>query len=185
MAISLIPDQLCDSIYELDGEALQKAGIRLILADLDNTISPYSVSEPTEDVREWHAMLMSYGLSLFIVSNNRSKTRIKHYCSLLDVPFIDHAGKPRRAPFFQAMKQMGVTPKETIMVGDQVFTDVLGAKNAGIKVILVEPIELRDNLFRRLRHFLEQPIIAIARHRQSRTAKGQRDSQGDLESRGL
>ena len=166
MAFSLLPDRVYQSIYQLDPEALAASGIRLIVADLDNTISPYSVGEPTKEIFAWKETLQHHGISLFILSNNRSPTRIKKYCHQLGVPFIDHAGKPRKASFLKAMEQMGCRKEETIMIGDQIFTDVLGGNNAGIPVYLVKPIRIRGHLFRILRHGLEQPFILLAKWRQ-------------------
>ena len=165
MAISLLPDRVYGTLDQIDWESLAGSGLRLLLADLDNTISPYSVFEPTEAVFAWKARLERCGIRLFVLSNNRSKTRTKHYCRLLQVPYIHHAGKPRAASFCKAMEQMGCSREETLMVGDQVFTDVCGAKNAGIAVYLVKPICIRDNPLRALRHGIQQPFIWAARLR--------------------
>lgn len=164
MGFSLFPDRVIGSIHELDIGALAAGGIRLLLADLDNTIAPYSIAEPTELVLKWAGRLRENGISLFVISNNRSKTRIKHYCARLGVPYLDHAGKPARRSFLRAMEQMGVSPRETAVVGDQIFTDVLGGKKAGLFVILVRPIDLKHPL-RALRYWMERPIIAAARRR--------------------
>ncbi|MBQ1351698.1 MAG: YqeG family HAD IIIA-type phosphatase [Oscillospiraceae bacterium] len=167
MPFSLLPTRVYSSIDQLEPDALQAAGVRLILSDLDNTISPYSVAEPPETVFAWKRALEAHQITLFILSNNRSPTRIRRYCEKLGVPFIDHAGKPKTASFFRAMEQMDCTEKETIMLGDQIFTDVLGGNRAGIPVYLVKPIRIRDNPFRALRHGLEQPFILAARLRQA------------------
>ncbi|MCI2105192.1 MAG: YqeG family HAD IIIA-type phosphatase [Intestinimonas sp.] len=164
MAWSLIPDRVYSSIYDIDTEALAEAGVRLMLADLDNTIAPYSVSKPSEAVRTWTDSLRNSGIDLFILSNNRSAWRTHDYCTMLGVPYITHAGKPKIAAFRRAMEQMGRTPAETVMVGDQIFTDVAGAKNAGILILLVRPIRL-DNPFRALRYAAEQPFRALGRKR--------------------
>lgn len=167
MAISFLPQRVYHSIWQVDLEELSAAGIRLILSDLDNTISPYSVAEPPESVFAWKQQLEDHQMTLFVLSNNRSPTRIKRYCRKLGVPFIDHAGKPKTTSFFRAMEQMGCTPEETVMLGDQIFTDVLGGNRAGIPVHLVKPIRIRDNPLRALRHGLEMPFIWAAKMRQA------------------
>lgn len=167
MAVSFLPQRTYDTIWQLNLEELSAAGIRLILSDLDNTISPYSVAEPPEQVFAWKQQLEHHQIKLFVLSNNRSPTRIKQYCRALGVPFIDHAGKPKTVSFFRAMEQMGCTPEETIMLGDQIFTDVLGGNRAGIPVYLVKPIRIRDNPLRALRHGLELPFILAANIRQA------------------
>lgn len=167
MSFPLIPDRVYGSIYDIDLAALSAAGITLMLADLDNTISPYSVAAPTGEVRAWSAALSAHGIALFVVSNNRSQHRIKDYCNLLGVPYIDHAGKPRAASFLRAMEQMGRTPSQTVMVGDQIFTDVMGGRNAGIKVLLVRPIDIGGNPLRTLRYGLEQPFRALGKRKRN------------------
>ncbi len=151
---------VCRSIYEIDGAHLAASGIRLLIADLDNTLVPYYIVLPTEPVRAWAAGLKAHGIELFILSNSRSAHRAERFCSALGVPFLSHAGKPRKKGFLQAMEQMGAKPEETIMVGDQFFTDGLGAKCAGLPVILVRPIDMRKNPAHALRYLLELPFRA-------------------------
>lgn len=164
MGFSLLPDRVIGSIHDLDVKALSEGGVRLLLADLDNTIAPYSMAEPTEREFSWAKRLSDNGISLFVISNNRSKTRIKNYCARLGVPYVDHAGKPGSRSFLRAMEQMNVPPHQTAVIGDQIFTDVLGAKKAGLFVVLVRPIDLSHPL-RALRYALEWPIIAAAKRK--------------------
>lgn len=165
MAFSLIADGLYPSIHHIEAEELAARGITLLLADLDNTIAPYSVSAPTDEVRAWNDTLKNCGVDLFVLSNNRSPRRIKDFCQALGVPYIDHAGKPKAKSFHLAMERMGRTPAQTAMVGDQIFTDVLGAKNAGVRVLLVRPIDISGNPLRNLRFGLEQPFRLLAGRR--------------------
>jgi HAD superfamily phosphatase (TIGR01668 family) len=165
MAFSLIADGVCDSVRDIDAKSLAKRGVTLMLADLDNTIVPYSVALPTDEVRAWRESLKNSGIDLFILSNNRKPTRARAFAESLGVPFIGHAGKPKAASFRKAMAEIGRTPAETVMVGDQIFTDVLGAKNAGIPALLVRPIKLSGNPGRFLRYALELPFRLLARGR--------------------
>ena len=156
---------LADDIYQITGEALQRRGIRLLLADLDNTLIPYGEREPSGPVRTWAAALKAGGVELFLLSNSRKPTRAGHYARCLEVPYLGHAGKPRTEGFFRAMEQMGRTPTQTAMVGDQIFTDILGAKRAGVLALMVEPMELRGNPGRYLRYAVEEPFRALGRRR--------------------
>ena len=115
-------------IYELSGEALARRGFKLLLADLDNTLAPYGVPLPDEKLKAWRDDLNAHGVTLFILSNNRHESRPRIFAQALDVPFIGHAGKPKTPSFVKAMEQMGVTKEQTAIVGDQVFTDVLGGE---------------------------------------------------------
>ncbi len=148
------------SVYDIDGAYLAASGIRLLIADLDNTLVPYSTALPTDSVRAWAAGLEACGIKLFILSNSRSAHRAERFCSALGVPFLSRAGKPRRKGFIQAMERMGAGQGEAIMVGDQFFTDGLGAKCAGLPVILVRPIDMHSNPAHALRYLLELPFRA-------------------------
>jgi len=165
MPFSLIADGVYGSIHDIDTEALAQRGITLLLADLDNTIVSYSVSQPTSEVRAWANSLKNSGIDLFILSNSRKPMRARAFAEALSVPFIGRAGKPRAASFYKAMDKMERTPAQTVMVGDQIFTDVLGAKRAGIPVLLVRPIKLAGNPGRYLRYGLELPFRLLAKGR--------------------
>lgn len=153
------------SIYEISPQALARRGIRLLLADLDNTLVPYGIPEPTQQVREWTQALEANGITLFVLSNNRHPQRPKRFATALGVPFIGHAGKPKPHSFFKAMEQMRCSPRETAIVGDQIFTDILGGNRAGVTTLLVEPIRLAGNPGRYLRYAAEWPLRALTKRR--------------------
>ena len=165
MAFSLIADMVCDSIYDIDISALKAAGISLLLADLDNTLVPYGVPLPTDEVRAWHKRLEENGILLFVLSNNRRPNRPRIFSEGLNVPFIGHAGKPKVGSFYKAMEQMGVNAEQTALVGDQIFTDVLGGNRAGVTTILVKPIRLAGNPGRYVRYAAELPFRLLSRKR--------------------
>ena len=154
---------LADNIYEISGAALGRRGIRLLLADLDNTLVPYGVPLPDEKLKGWRDELAAHGVTLFILSNNRHESRPRTFAQALDVPYIGHAGKPKTASFVKAMEQMGVAPEQTAIVGDQIFTDVLGGNRAGVATILVRPIRLAGNPGRYLRYAVEVPFRLLSR----------------------
>ena len=165
MPLSLIAHWAGKCITDIDPEAVARRGIRLLLADLDNTLVPYGVPEPTEQVRAWTAALKEQGVTLFVLSNNRHPQRPERFSKALGVPFIGHAGKPKPGSFFKAMKQMGCTPEQTAIVGDQIFTDILGGSRAGVTTLLVEPIRLAGNPGRYLRYAVECPFRALTKRR--------------------
>ena len=154
---------LADNIYEISGAALGRRRIRLLLADLDNTLVPYGVPLPDEKLKGWRDELAAHGVTLFILSNNRHESRPRTFAQALDVPYIGHAGKPKTASFVKAMEQMGVAPEQTAIVGDQIFTDVLGGNRAGVATILVKPIRLAGNPGRYLRYAVEVPFRLLSR----------------------
>lgn len=149
-------------IYELSGAVLERRGFKLLLADLDNTLVPYGVPLPDEKLKAWRDDLAAHGVTLFVLSNNRHENRPRIFAEGLDVPYIGHAGKPKTPSFVKAMERMGVTREQTAIVGDQVFTDVLGGNRAGVSAILVEPIRLAGNPGRYLRYAVEIPFRLLS-----------------------
>lgn len=164
---SLIPDRIENKFTQITPEELAEKGIRLVLADLDNTLTRYQQLDPDETVKAWRDQLRSAGITLFVVSNGRRPHRAQHFCNGLEVSYISHAGKPHRAAFLEAMRQCGCRPEETVMLGDQIFTDIWGAHNAGIWAVYIRPIA-RDNLFRKVRYGIEAPFRGLCRLRGDR-----------------
>ena len=165
MAFSLLPHWTGATIFDIDPAALARRGITLLLADLDNTLVPYGVPEPTAEVRAWKEALEAAGVTLFVLSNSRRPGRPERFSQALGVPFLGRAGKPRPGGFLKAMARMGRAPAETAIVGDQIFTDILGGRKAGVYTLLVEPIRLAGNPGRYLRYAVELPFRAIAKRR--------------------
>jgi hypothetical protein len=154
MAISLVPKRIYSSIYDLRPETLTEEGVKVVFADLDNTLVRYRQKTATPEVLAWKGDLDGAGITLFIVSNSRKPTRAKTFAESLGVGFIGHAGKPKRGGFQRAMELTGAKPEEAVMIGDQIFTDILGANNAGIRSWLIQPVDL-DNPFRVIRYGFE------------------------------
>ena len=163
MPFSLIPGRVLGSIYDLEPEALRAKGITLVLADLDNTLVPYKVTQPPPEIVAWKEALEAEGIVLFLLSNSRKPGRAQRFAEQLGIPYQGHSGKPKRAGYLRAMERMGAKPEETVMVGDQIFTDTLGANNAGVTPLLVRPIRLAGNPGRYLRYAVETPFRLLGR----------------------
>lgn len=170
MAFSLIPDRVVSSVYDLDPLALAGEGVILLLADLDNTLAKYKQPGPDERIRAWKDALAEAGVRLFLLSNSRKPGRAANFARELGIPCVGHAGKPGTKGFLRAMDEAGAAPGETAMVGDQIFTDILGARRAGVRAILVEPIALAGNPGRYVRYAAETPFRALGRRRGRRKA---------------
>jgi hypothetical protein len=167
MSFPLIPDKIVKSIYELDLDSLSRQGVRLILADLDNTIARYHEWEPSQKLKDWAKEVEAHGMTLFVLSNGRKPWRSKRFCEGF-LPFISHASKPHAKNFYKAMELNGCAPEETIMLGDQIFTDIWGAHNAGLLgAVYVRGIAL-DTIFRKLRYAIEAPFRGLCRLRGER-----------------
>jgi len=163
--LSLIPSCVLKSIFELRPEALKAAGIRLVLADLDNTLVPYEETFPSQAVRAWNAALEAQGIRLFVVSNSRKSRRCPDYCQALGVEYVRHAGKPGVKGFRTALERFGCPPDQAVMVGDQIFTDIWGANRAGVASVLVRPLAWGRNPLRMVRYAVETPFRWVGKRR--------------------
>ena len=165
MPFSPIPQGVYPSVTDISPSELAAKGVRLVLADLDNTLVPYKVTQPTPELLAWKKALEAAGIQLFLLSNNRKPGRAQRFAEQLGIPYQGHSGKPKKAGYLRAMERMGCRPEETVMVGDQIFTDTLGANNAGVIPLLVEPIRLAGNPGRYLRYAAETPFRMLGRRR--------------------
>ena len=165
MSFIPVPNGFYESVLDIRPEELRRHGITLLLADLDNTLVPYKTPLPTRELIQWREELNAGGVELFLLSNSRKPGRPKRFADALGIDFIGHAGKPKAGGYRNAMKRTGRTPEQTAIVGDQIFTDVLGGTLAGITTILVRPIRLAGNPGRYLRYWIETPFRIVARRR--------------------
>lgn len=155
----LKPDMFCESLMDIDLKALKAKGIEGLLVDLDNTLVEYQKYECTPLVLEWLARVRAVGLQVCIVSNSRRQTTVARFAESAGIPAITRAGKPRRGSFKRAIKMIGVSAESTAIIGDQVFTDVLGGNRLGCYTILVRPVSSREFFGTRLVRILERFVI--------------------------
>lgn len=161
---ALAPTWFIESIYDLDLDKLWQRGIRGIVTDLDNTLIEWNVPEPDERLLEWVRRVRERGFKVCIASNN-GRLRVETFAKPLGVPFLSRAGKPRRRGLRAALELMGTTPETTALLGDQVFTDILGGNRLGLMTVLVHPIARREFIGTRLVRRVERVVLAILRHR--------------------
>ena len=158
MAFSLVPDYMFKTFDMANADFLEKIGVRGIVLDIDNTLEPYENAHPGEHVVKWLQSLDERGIKASIVSNNNSE-RVKIFNKSLGLPAYAKGGKPFKKNVLRAMRDMGTDAKSTALMGDQIFTDVWAARNAGIRAILVPPIKDKRDLFTRFKRLLERGII--------------------------
>ena len=163
MSVSFLPKLMADALTDLTPDMLMKRGVRLLMLDFDNTIVPYTSDKPTVLMASWLAGARVSGLQLCVVSNSK-RGRVKKFCKEHDIPCITHARKPFSKGIRQCMERYGYKPEECALVGDQIFTDVLGANGCGVQSILVKAID-NHNIWLKLRHVAELPFIFLARKR--------------------
>jgi len=139
----LTPDLYVKSVFHIDVDDLQRRGIRAIITDLDNTLVAWDDPLPNQRLLTWLKGVQSKGFSVFIVSNN-SQERVRKFAEAFGVPAISKAVKPRRGAFRAACEFLGVEPEQAAVIGDQVFTDVLGGNRLGLYTILVVPVSGKE-----------------------------------------
>ena len=165
MPFSLIPDRVFARYTDLTPQVLKDLGVGLLLCDLDYTLAPRSMAEPDEKLHEWLERCREAGITVMILSNNRSTRRVETFCGELGIQYVGHAGKPGTAGYCQAMLQAGEPPEHTAMLGDKLLTDVLGAKRSGILALMVEPLGGPAGAWNHVLHALQRPSKWIARRR--------------------
>ena len=165
MSCSLVPDRVFSKYEEITPEMLGELGITLLLSDLDFTLAPKSVSRPDEGLRQWIAALGAAGITLMIVSNNRSGRRVSEFCADLGVEYQGHAGKPSPKGLEAAMRKAGADRSQTAMLGDKLLTDVLAANRCGVLALMVEPRGGALTPWQKVLHALQAPFKAACRRR--------------------
>ncbi len=163
MRISLLPRAIFSTLPQISPDYLRRQGIRLLMLDFDNTIVPYTTDTPSPEMERWLRNLTQSEIQVCVVSNSR-KNRVPAFCSRYDLACITHARKPFGKGIDRCMKQYGLLPSQCALVGDQIYTDVLGANCAGVFAILVSAID-NHTIWLRLRHVLELPVIFFAKGR--------------------
>jgi len=133
------------SILDIPLDKLKELKIKAFILDLDNTVTEWNSNHVRNEIAEWFAMIKREGFKACILSNNYEQ-RVQAIAENLGIPFIHRAQKPRRKSFYRAISLLGVTPQETAVIGDQIFTDILGGNRAGLFTILVAPLNRKEFL---------------------------------------
>lgn len=163
MPFSLLPKAIAGDITQITPEYLDRMGIRLLMMDFDNTIVPYTTDTPTGEVVQWLEMMKKSQVQLCVVSNSK-RDRVKIFCAKYGIDCITHAKKPFSKGIRQCLKQYGLNANACALVGDQIYTDTLGANGCGVFSILVRAID-NHNFWLKARHVLELPFIFAASRR--------------------
>lgn len=163
MRFSLLPAIQFDSVTELTPEFLRERGIRLLMLDFDNTIVPYTTDIPTAQMRLWLEGMLRSDIKVCVVSNSHN-ARVRRFCETNGIPCVTHARKPFSKGIHECLRRFGIAPQNSALVGDQIYTDTLGANCAGVCSILVRSIN-NHNVWLKLRHAAELPFIFAARKR--------------------
>ncbi len=151
------PNYRFTNILEIAPESIKSSGAKAALVDADNTLSLHNSQEPYPGVLEWIRKTIENGIPVIIISNN-SKERIAPFAGKLGVPYVEKSAKPLPKGFLCACKKLGIKPKEAAVIGDQIFTDVVGGNLVGAKVFLTEPLGPDTNKFIKIKRRIEKYV---------------------------
>ncbi len=155
--MNLYPKLYINNVKEITYEILQKNNIKGLILDVDNTLIDYYRNMP-EGIKEWCKNLKEQNIKFCIASNSNKKEKIRQVSENLGIPYIYFAKKPLKTGLTKARKTMELEPNEVAVVGDQIFTDILGANRCKMFSILVEPIEEKDILITIIKRPIENII---------------------------
>lgn len=155
-------------ITDVTAEDLHRLGARGVLLDVDNTLTTHDAPDLAEDVKMWLATMKAQGFALVIVSNN-SPERVAPFAAKIGLPYSANARKPLPVGYRAASTELQVPLKECVAIGDQIFTDVLGANLARISSILLEPIQPEvDQKFIAFKRKIEGPMLNTRKQKERR-----------------
>ena len=164
MPFSLLPKRMTKALTDVTPELLRSQNIRLLMLDFDNTIVPYTTDVPTQAMEHWlKNMNAQEDIQVCIVSNSHND-RVPAFCEKYGLDCITHAKKPFSRGIRQCLEKYGIPAGQAALVGDQIYTDTLGANCMGVISILVKAID-NHTFWLKARHVLELPFILLAGNR--------------------
>ncbi len=153
------PDIKLNKVTDITVELLDKFNIKALILDVDNTLSTHHGEFLTDGLPEWLNYMKSNGIMLTVLSNSKEK-RVKPFAEKINLDYISLGLKPLPFGYLRAVKALGICRKNTAIVGDQIFTDIIGGKGVGVKTILLTPIKPEDGWSFKLRRKIEKKIIS-------------------------
>lgn len=160
MLKKLFPSGYYDSIFHIDYDKLKSEGYKGLMFDIDNTLVPFDVAHPTNEVIDLFMDLKNKGFKICLVSNN-NQIRVFKFNELLKVFAVPKALKPMRRNLRKAMNLMKTEINNSVLIGDQLFTDVWGGNRLGVKTILVKPIHEKEEWITKIKRSTEKKVIEI------------------------
>lgn len=149
------PQYRFQNVMKITPKDIKKSGAAAVLIDADNTLAFHNSQEPYPGVVNWIKTIVSSGIPMIIISNN-NKERVRPFAEKLGLPFVEKSAKPLPKGFLHACKQLGVPPSKVAVIGDQIFTDVVGGNLIGAKVFLTEPLGPETDGFIKFKRHLEK-----------------------------
>jgi len=157
----LCPSICAESVPQVDIADLKRRGIRALLLDLDNTLVRWKGWEIAPEVAAWVKEALAQGMKICVVSNTRSPKRLRQVSETLGIAHVKRGAKPRRGGFREALKLLDAQPGETAVIGDQVFTDILGGNRLGALTVLVRPMHRREFFGTKISRLFERVVLRL------------------------
>mgnify|MGYP002560552758 FL=1 len=157
-------------VEEITIEMLQKNKIKALILDIDNTLIDYE-ENMEESVKQWAKDLKGQGTKLIILSNTNKKTKVEKVAKTLEIPYIYFAKKPLKSGFKKAKEQLKENEEHIAVVGDQIFTDIIGGNRCKMFTILVEPIKEKDFWYTAWKRPIENKIKNNFKQKQTKEKK--------------
>ena len=154
----LLPDIKLNRVTDISPDLLKKYGIEALILDVDNTLSTHHGQVLTEGLKEWLELMKENGIKLTVLSNSKEK-RVKPFAEKIGLDYISLGLKPLPFGYLRALKALKTEKKKTAIVGDQIFTDIIGGNTVGVKTVLLTPIKPEDGFSFKVRRKLEAKIF--------------------------
>lgn len=153
----LYPNKYFHKVEEITIEFLQKNKIKALILDIDNTLIDYN-QKMSKDVEQWAKDLKGQGMKLYILSNTNHKEKVERVANAIGVPYRNLAKKPLKSGFLKVQKELKEKSENIGVVGDQIFTDIIGGNRCKMFTILVDPIDEKDFWYTAWKRPLENKI---------------------------
>ena len=155
--INIYPKGYFESVQEITIQYIIKNKIKVLILDVDNTLIDY-YENLSKEVEEWAKNLRGQGVKLYILSNSNKKEKVEKVAKKLEIPFKNFAMKPFKKGFLEIQKEIQEEPEHIAVVGDQIFTDILGGNRCNMFTILVDPINQKDYWYTAWKRPIENKI---------------------------
>lgn len=154
------PEIKLERVTDITLDILKKYNISALILDVDNTLSTHHGHILTDGLPEWLQLMKDNGIKLIILSNSKD-ARVKPFAEKINLPYISLGLKPLPTGYLKALKALGTKRRETAIVGDQIFTDVLGGRVVGVRTILLTPIKLETTWGFKFKRSIERVLIKL------------------------
>ena len=154
----LYPREYLPSVLCITPQKLRGLGINTLIFDIDNTLVPYWIKEPTTELEEYFTLLRENGITVCVLSNSREE-RSKVFCAKMQIPYVYRAGKPGVKGMHRLLEKLDKKPEECAIAGDQIFTDVWVGNRSGVYSFLIKQVDPKDELITAPKRPLERLIV--------------------------